>query len=99
MEAIFAISTISRADPRNLDLEIQRKKLCKSCYNNLFSIEEALQRPLLQGDQSPLGGHPPQGLFLMSPSLKRGFSAHLFNFFLDIGHSLGLYHLKILGSS
>ena len=38
--------------------ENTQEKTYKSCYNDLSSIEEVLQRPLLQGDQSRLGGHP-----------------------------------------
>ena len=75
------------------------KKVCKRCYNNFLYFEEALQQPIPQGDQSPLGaggrGHP---LPRSSPSIqmaRRVFSARLLSFLLDIGYSLHLYPLKI----
>ena len=42
--------------------ENTQEKTYKSCYNDLSSVEEYLQRPPIQGDQIPLGPPPAQAL-------------------------------------
>ena len=92
----IGLRKIHQKSPENQ--KIQNFCNCRNNYcNNPSSVEETLQQTL-QGDWSPLGGHPPRSSLSIYMA-RRGFSALLLNFLLDIGPSLGLYLQKIWGPS
>ena len=73
------------------------RKISRTLATKLFYEETLLQQKLYKVIEAPWGATPPRSPLLYPTWPRRGSSARLLGFLLDIGPPLGLYPLKNRG--